>query len=498
MDFWITAGAVAALVGLTIALGFLRARPVATAGRSAEGGQEVRADLQVYRDQLREVDRDRARGVIAAADAERLKLEISRRILDADRSDRGAAAPVAADAGTPRFAWVAGLASVPVILGLAFWVYGAVGAPGYGDLPLAQRLEAAREARANRVPQAVAEAEASARGRLEGETRGMRPPASDEDRELVQRLREAIATRPDDVQGLRLLAVSEAALGDFAAARDAQRRVMAVLGDAAGVDDRQMLEDLEALAGGHERLATERAALEEEGGDLAAYRALVDRAIALEDLPTAHWAQARAIAALGDAATADDYVGLADLMILSAGGYVSPEAEAALEAALRREPRHALARYFTGLMMAQNDRPDLTFQLWRQLLEEGPADAPWIPAIRSQIEFMAMRAGVNYTLPPAGAAPARGPTAEDMAAAEEMDPEARVAMIEGMVNALTQRLATDGGSAADWARLIAAYGVLGRDSDARAVWTEAQAVFGARADALALIREAAQQAGVVP
>lgn len=106
MDFWITAGAVAALVGLTIALGFLRARPVATAGRSAEGGQEVRADLQVYRDQLREVDRDRARGVIAAADAERLKLEISRRILDADR--KRDAAPE--QAVTPVAVRMAGLA----------------------------------------------------------------------------------------------------------------------------------------------------------------------------------------------------------------------------------------------------------------------------------------------------------------------------------------------------------------------------------------------------
>ena len=492
MAFWFTAAGIAALVGLSIALAFLRAR--LPEGPGSEAGTEARADLQVYRDQLREVDRDLARGLLAPTDAERLKLEISRRILDTDRSEAGKRATPAASSATVR---MAGLAAVPLIVGLAFWVYGSVGAPGYPDMPLAQRLEDARIARANRTPQAVAEAEMTARSAREGVAAGLRPPASDEDRALVQRLRDALAERPDDIQGHRLLAVSEAALGDFVAASAAQARVVELLGSAASADDRAMLADLEALAGGRDSLAAERAALEAEGGDVAAYRRLLDRAIALEDLSTAHWAQAGAIAALGEAATADDYVGLADLLILAADGYVSPEAEAALQAALQRDPRHPLARYFTGLMLAQTDRPDLAFQLWQQLLDEGPADAPWIAPIRAQIEFMAMRAGVNYTLPPAGAPPARGPTAEDIAAAQDLDPEAREAMIEGMVANLAQRLATQGGSAEDWAQLIAAYGVIGREGDARAIWTEAQTVFGARPEALALIRDAAQQAGVV-
>jgi cytochrome c-type biogenesis protein CcmI len=492
MGFWITAAGTAVLVGLTIALGFLRARGRGTATLGARDDQETRADLQVYRDQLREVDRDLGRGLLAPTDAERLKLEISRRILDADRAGGPGAA-----AETPRGVLLAGLASVPLIVGLAFVIYGSVGAPGYPDMPLAQRLEDARAARANRVPQAMAEAEMAARAPLEGATApGLRPPASEEDRALVQRLRDALATRPDDIEGHRLLAVSEAAIGEFAAAFAALARVIELLGEAATDEDRSALADLAALAGGPQALAAERARLEAEGGDVAAYRRLVDRAIALEDLPTAHWAQAGAIAALGDDATADDYVGLADLLILAAGGYVSPEAEAALEAALQRAPRHPLARYFTGLMLAQTDRPDLAFQLWRQLLEEGPEEAPWIPAIRSQIEFMAMRAGVNYTPPPVGAAPSRGPTAADIAAAEDMDPEARVAMIEGMVANLAQRLATEGGSAEDWAQLISAYGVIGREADARAIWTEAQSVFGALPEALEVIRAAAERAGV--
>jgi cytochrome c-type biogenesis protein CcmH len=153
-----------------------------------------------------------------------------------------------------------------------------------------------------------------------------------------------------------------------------------------------------------------------------------------------------------------------------------------------------MARFFYGHMFAQIDRPDLAFQLWRQVLAESDPQDPWVPPIRNQIEMMAMRAGVSYEVPPLDTP--RGPSQADIAAAMELDPEARVAMIEGMVEALAARLASEGGSADDWARLIAAYGVMGAAEDAGAVWTEAQVVFGARPDALATIRAAAVAAGV--
>ena len=485
MSFWLMASAIAVLVGLTIALAFLRAR-----GREA-APTSLAEDVKVYRDQLREVEKDVARGILGAADAERLRVEISRRILEADRA-RDTMAP---DAPTPRTAQLVGLGLVPVLLAAAFGIYAALGAPDLPDMPLAQRLADAREARANRPAQEVAEAEMRARMAVEGGP-GLRPDVSEEDRALVQRLREALATRPDDVQGHRLLAVSEAALGDFEAAHAAQARVVELLGVDASADDLRVLGELDGLRGGRDALAAERADLEGRDAPPEVWRELVNRAMALEDVSTAHWAQGRLVAALGERATADDHVEHADLLIMAAGGYVSPEAEAALERALRMEPRHPLARYFTGVMLAQTDRPDLTFQLWRQLLEEGPPDAPWIAPIRSQIEWMAARAGVNYTLPPPGMAQGRGPSEEDLAAAAELPPEERVAMIEGMVESLAQRLASQGGSADDWARLIAAYGVLGRQSDPRAVWTEAQAVFGARPEQLERIRAAASDAGV--
>ena len=484
MDFWIASGIVAVVTGLTIALGFLRAR-------SAEAAADE--DLTVYRDQLREVDKDVARGILQPNDAERLRTEISRRILDADRT-RGGRSGLRT---TPAMARWTGIALVPVMLGGAFWVYTGVGAPGYGDLPLAQRLEAAREARLMRPSQSVAEAEATARLGIQGEAIRSRPDPTEEEAALVARLREVLADRPDDLEGHRLLAASEAALGDYAAAAAAQARVVAILGDAAGEDERMVLSELEALAGGEASLADWQARLADRPDDLEGHRELVRRAMALDDLVTAHRAQSQVVAILGDEATADDFVVLADLMIIAAGGYVSPEAEAALERALRREPRHPLARYFTGLMFTQNDRPDLAFEMWRQLLEDSEPDAPWVGPIRGQIEMVAMRAGINYSLPPAGSAAAsRGPSEADIAAAAELDPEARADMIAGMVEGLAQRLSNQGGTAEDWARLIEAYGVLGRTDDARVVWNEAQAVFGGRPDDLAVIAEAAAGAGV--
>lgn len=59
--------------------------------RQRAGAEPAAAfDLRVYRDQLREVRRDLERGVIDPADAERLRVEIGRKVLAADRAlERG-------------------------------------------------------------------------------------------------------------------------------------------------------------------------------------------------------------------------------------------------------------------------------------------------------------------------------------------------------------------------------------------------------------------------
>ena len=106
---------------------------------------------------------------------------------------------------------------------------------------------------------------------------------------------------------------------------------------------------------------------------------------------------------------------------------------------------------------------------------------------------LAQVAGVRWTPPDAP-----GPSAADIEAAAEMTPEERMQMIRGMVDGLAARLAEDGGSPQEWARLIGALGVLGDTGEASAIWTEAQTVFAGSPEALEIIRAAAVQAGVAP
>jgi cytochrome c-type biogenesis protein CcmH len=147
-------------------------------------------------------------------------------------------------------------------------------------------------------------------------------------------------------------------------------------------------------------------------------------------------------------------------------------------------------------MAAQVGRFDRTFALWRPLLAEGPPDAPWIAPVRAQIEDVAMRAGIEFTLPPAAGLP--GPDAEAMTAAEDMAPEDRQAMIEGMVAQLGQRLATEGGTVEEWARLISSLSVLDRKAEAQEIYAEALMRFEGSPSQQSFLRESALNAGLTP
>ncbi len=406
--FWMTAA------GMTLAVSVLL---IAALRRGQAVGQPAAAfDLQVYRDQLSEIDRDTARGLIPSDESQRLRTEISRRVLEADRAAQVAVARGVSGPG------IAAMALVPLVMAGAFATYWQLGAPGYPDMPMAARLADAQAAYETRPPQAEAEADVPAAA----------PPVAADAQylELMGKLRQAVADRPGDLQGQQLLAQNEAKLGNYKAAYAAQSQVVALL---------------------------------------------------------------------GDSATSDDYAGLAEMMIMAAGGYVSPEAEAALTEALRRDPMNGTALYYSGLMFAQTGRPDRGFQLWRGLYENSLPNEPWMAPLAAQLEAMAAQAGEQYQMqalaPMAG--PLAGPTAEDMAAAGEMSAEDRDGMIRGMVEQLSERLAAQGGSAQEWAQLLNALGVLGEAERAKAIWAEAQTRFAGRDEDLAVVRAAAVSAGVV-
>ncbi len=242
-----------------------------------------------------------------------------------------------------------------------------------------------------------------------------------------------------------------------------------------------------------------RATVAERPDDLEGQILLARHEANVENYRAAYEAKARVIALKGADANADDYTEQAELMILAAGGYVSPEADAALDEALRRAPAHGPARFYRGLRLSQAGRPDLAFRIWEATLRDSPPDAPWVAAIRARIEEAAWRAGILYVLPDRTAPPPStrpGPDAADMSAARDMNAQGREAMIRGMVGRLAARLASEGGDAEDWAKLIRARAVLGEREAAGKAWADAKAALAGDDAALALIEAAAKEAGL--
>ena len=89
-----------------------------------------------------------------------------------------------------------------------------------------------------------------------------------------------------------------------------------------------------------------------------------------------------------------------------------------------------------------------------------------------------------------------GPDADAMAAAADMTDEERQQMIDGMVKGLEDRLATQGGSPEEWARLIGAMALSGDQAHAQEILDEARMKFAAEPQALEVIEAAAGQAGL--
>jgi cytochrome c-type biogenesis protein CcmH len=238
-----------------------------------------------------------------------------------------------------------------------------------------------------------------------------------------------------------------------------------------------------------------RAAVANRPDDAQGHILLAQTEARLGNFSAAARAQGGLVRIRGDAVTATELGDYAELLVLAAGGYVSPEAEAVLRATLDLDESDGRARYFIGLMRVQTGRPDIAFRLWDQLLRRGPEDAAWIAPIRQQIQQVAALAGVRYEIPAIGSG-APGPSQADIDAAAEMSVSDRMEMIGAMVDGLSDRLATQGGPATDWARLITSLAVLGQPDQARAVFDNAMQVFDGDPGALDIIRDAGSQAGV--
>nr|WIE90717.1 c-type cytochrome biogenesis protein CcmI [Mesorhizobium sp. WSM4875] len=146
MLFWV----IAAILTLGASLAVLLPLAGGTKAASTAGDH----DLEVYRDQLSELDRDMARGLIQPGEAEEARAEIGRRILRLG-SDSQASARAPRPSRAARLVATAAVLAVPLV---SWGLYGSLGSPDLPSQPLAERL--AKNPAESSVDELVARAEA--------------------------------------------------------------------------------------------------------------------------------------------------------------------------------------------------------------------------------------------------------------------------------------------------------------------------------------------------
>jgi cytochrome c-type biogenesis protein CcmH len=343
------------------------------------------SDVAVYRDQLDEIRRDQAVGLIGDSEAAAAQVEVSRRLIAA--ADAAAAAPQAAPAATmARRRRAVAVAALVLLPAGAIALYLLVGSPTLPGQPLASRGPEERQS----IAQMVAQVEAH------------------------------LAKNPNEGRGWEVVAPIYLRMGRF--------------------DD---------------AVKARRLALELNG------------------------------------ATAERHSGLGEALTAAANGVVTAEALAQFKAALALDAEHVKARFFLGLAAEQDGRVNEAVTAWRALLDGAPPGAPWAEFVRA--ELMRLTGG------PSGApsiGPSGGPSEDQVAAAADLPPDQRIAMIKGMVERLAERLGKDGSDIDGWLRLVRSYMVLGERERARAAAGEARRALAAEPDKLRRIDELVKGLGL--
>lgn len=198
---------------------------------------------------------------------------------------------------------------------------------------------------------------------------------------------------------------------------------------------------------------------------------------------------------------AENWSSLAEAL-QTASTSVVPEAEAALQKALKIDPTDPRARYF--LAVQKDLRGDHRGALagWTALLSDTPADAPWRADLQRTIEQTASRHKIalgDLPAPQAGpvaTAAIPGPTPEQLAAAASIPPAQQDQMARAMVERLAARLAANPGDADGWIRLIRSRTVLNDDPGAKQALRSALAAFTDDEPTQGRLRIAAAELGV--
>ena len=508
------------------------------------------SDVAVYRDQLDEIQRDRATGLIGEAEAEAARVEVSRRLIaaaDAAKSDE----PVQ-ETSTLLYRRVVAIAGLILLPAGAFALYLMIGSPDLPGAPLASRAQTANDTR--NIQDMVAKVEDHL-ARIPNDGRAwevlapvyMRIGRYDDAARAwnnVIALNGSSAERQADFGEAMVAAANGVVTADAKAAFDRalaleKNNVMArfYMGMAADQDGRRAEAEkiwndllagappnapwIEVVRHALARNAPAGSSTSETaaGGAAAApadhdLNAMVDRLaerLKKDGSDVNGWLQlVRSYRVLGQtdkmqAALADARKALANdadkLGQFNAGANsAASEAPAAGAAEVAAAPNAAPGQDPSIAAMVQ--------RLADRLKKNGSDVAGWLQLVRSYRvleqpdkmqgaiadarqalandpdKLRQFNAGVEdtstataappMTAPAAPSAGAPGPSAADIAAAAQMNPDQQNQMIRGMVARLADKLKTDGSDVAGWERLLRAYMVLGERDKALAAAADAR------------------------
>jgi cytochrome c-type biogenesis protein CcmH len=381
-------------------------------------------ELAIYRDQLAEIERERAAGTLPESEAAAARIEVERRILAA--GDQPPPPAARADATRHKFLPPALALAIPL---LALGLYLQTGHPG---LPAAPFVAGKPPPATTDEPFSVEKLLAAARARLAnqpddpdalsalGEALTLEANGT-VTQSAVESFNKALAAQPDDPRALYYLGLHEAQSGDSRAALARWRALLAKsptdapflpmlraeierVAKAANIDvpamppssmpqpSREQQDAMAAMSPEQRQQAIRgmveglAARLKENPADRAGWLRLANAWKVLGENANAADAYAKADA-LGpvDARLLADWAE-AHVRGLAPGAPPSPQAVSVLERLEKAEPRNALALFYLGAAsFAAGDKPAAA-QRWKTLLALLPPDAPVREMLQQRIK----------------------------------------------------------------------------------------------------------------
>ena len=437
------------------------------------------SDVAVYRDQLDEIQRDRSAGLIGTAEAEAARVEVSRRLIAAaDAAETEKPALETSSLFRRRVTAIAGLVLLPAG---AVALYLTLGSPDLPGVPLAARVQTPSEAR--KIETMVAQVEDHV----------ARNPNDGHAWEVLAPVYMRLGRYDDAVRAFR----NSLSLNGSNAAREAdlgEAMVFAANGvvtaDAKTQFDRALkLDGKDVMARFYLGMAADQDGRRPEAEKIW-------RDLLAEAPPGAPWVEMvrhtlNRTAPTGTAAAAPPAPGGA-----SATPPADHDVNAMVERLANRLKKDGSDVQWLGAAGAllPRARPERqgTGRRRRRPPRAGERSRQASPIRRGHRRKRTGSIGgarARPAAPPAPGAAAAGPTAADIAAAEQMKPDQQNEMIRSMVARLADRLKQDGSDVGGWERLLRAYMVLGDHAKALAAAADARKALASDPDKLRRLDE---------